>query len=218
MKNVLPFLQDLKENNSREWFQANRQRYEQARDEFRAFITSLLPGLTGIDKELGGLEPAKCIFRIFRDVRFSHDKSPYKTNMGAFMSKGGRKGPFAGYYIHVEPGNVFAGGGIWMPPGPVLKAVRQEIYYNADEFSGIIEAPGFRKYFDGLMGERLKRPPRDFPADFPHIEMLKYKNYAVGHQMDDTLLGKADMLTRLLEVYRSLYPFNTFINRALADF
>jgi uncharacterized protein (TIGR02453 family) len=217
MKNVLPFLKELKENNTREWFQDNKKSFQQAKAEFEAFIADLIPKLALIDKDLEGLEPKNCVFRIYRDVRFSKDKSPYKTNMGAAMTKGGRKSPYATYYTHIEPGNIFAGGGIWMPPGPVLKAMRGEIYYNADEFKGIIGSPSFKKYFSQLDGDKLKRPPRDFPADFPDIELLKYKNYIVGQKMDEPLVSSDDFTDHLLDVFRALYPFNSFINRALTD-
>ena len=217
MKNVIPFLQDLKENNNREWFHDNKNRYLLAKDEFEAFIEDLLPGMSVIDKGLLGLEPKKCVFRIYRDVRFSKDKVPYKTNMGAAMTKGGRKSPCATYYVHVEPGSAFAGGGIWMPQGPALKAMRQEVYYNADEFKKIIDTAGFNKYFGEMMGDKLKRPPRDFPADFPDIELLKYKNYVVGHNMDDSIITDDSFSNYLLGVFKALYPYNAFINRALAD-
>ncbi len=217
MKNVLPFLEKLSRNNDRDWFHANKDRYLQAKNEFEGFVAELLPALAAIDKDVAGLEPKQCVFRIYRDVRFSPDKSPYKINMGAAMGKGGRKSPYASYYIHVEPGNSFAGGGIWMPQGPVLKAMRQEVYYNAGEFKGILEGNEFRKYFDGLMGERLKRPPRDFPADFPDIELLKYKSYAVGSLLIDEMVTGENLIAELQKIYSALYPFNRFINRALAD-
>ncbi len=217
MKNVIPFLQDLKENNNREWFHDNKNRYLLAKDEFEAFIEDLLPGMSVIDKGLLGLEPKKCVFRIYRDVRFSKDKAPYKTNMGAAMTKGGRKSPYATYYVHVEPGSAFAGGGIWMPQGPALKAMRQEVYYNAEEFRKIMSTAKFNKYFGEMMGDKLKRPPRDFPADFPDIELLKYKNYVVGHNMDDSIITDDSFSNYLLGVFKALYPYNAFINRALAD-
>jgi len=218
MKNVLPFLRDLAENNTREWFQDNKKRYQQAKGEFEEFIGKLLPQLALIDKGLSGLEVKQCVFRIYRDVRFSHDKSPYKTNMGAAMTRGGRKSPFATYYFHMEPGSVFAGGGIWMPDAPVLKAMRQEVYYNVDEFKSILNAPSFRKYFDGISGDKLKRPPRDFPSDFPDVDLLMYKSYVTTTQLRDEQVLRENFMEELLNVYRAMYPFNSFINRALADF
>lgn len=217
MENVLLFLSDLKENNNREWFHANKDRYQDAKKTFEIFVTKLLAELSNIDKELAGLEAKQCIFRIFRDVRFSKDKSPYKINMGAAMTKGGRKSPYATYYIHLEPGNSFAGGGIWQALPIPLKAMRQEVYYNAGEFKDIINDPIFVKYFDVMMGDKLKRPPRDFPAEFPDIELLKYKSYVVGHPLDDKLVTSDNLMDELRGTYKALYPFNRFINRALTD-
>jgi uncharacterized protein (TIGR02453 family) len=216
MENVLTFLENLKQNNTREWFNDNKDSYLQARDEFKAFIGKLLPLLAGIDKDLAGIEPAQCIFRIYRDVRFSHDKSPYKINMGAAMTKGGRKSPYATYYIHIEPGNSFAGGGIWMPQGPVLKAMRNEVYYNAEEFKKIISSRTFTNYFDGLQGDKLVRPPKDFPADFPDVGLLKYKSYITGSPISEDMVKSEKLLPHLLDIYKALFPFNSFINRALA--
>jgi uncharacterized protein (TIGR02453 family) len=217
MKNVLPFLEDLKNNNDRDWFHANKARYQEAKKEFEIFIGELIPQLAEIDKDIAGLEPKQCIFRIFRDVRFSANKLPYKTNMGAAMTKGGRKSPYATYYVHLEPGNGFAGGGIWMPHGPVLKAMRQEVYYNPDEFKKIIGSKEFTKYFTGLDGDKLKRHPRDFPSDFPDIELLKHKSYITGSKLDDKLLTSDDLQKEILNIFKALYPFNRFINRALSD-
>jgi uncharacterized protein (TIGR02453 family) len=137
--------------------------------------------------------------------------------MGAAMTRGGRKSHYATYYVHIEPGNTFAGGGIWQPAGPVLKAMRSEIYYNADEFKDILADHGFSKYFSELMGDKLSRPPQGFPADFPDIDLLKYKSYAVGHKIDDAMITSEKFKKYLLDVYRAIYPFNRFIYRALAD-
>jgi uncharacterized protein (TIGR02453 family) len=218
MKNVLPFLKDLMKNNDRNWFQHNRGRYLEAKGEFEEFIGHLIPRLAEIDRGISGLEPKQCVFRIFRDVRFSRDKSPYKINMGAAMTKGGRKSSLATYYVHIEPGNVFAGGGIWMPPGPVLKAMRQEVYYNAGEFKEIIGSSGFRKYFKQLEGEKLQRPPRDFSADFADIDLLKHKSYIVARPLDDKIVAELDFADKLIDTYKAIYPFNSFINRALTAF
>lgn len=217
MKNVLTFLGDLKQNNNREWFQDNKSRYLEAKNEFEGFIGELLPRLAEIDKDLAGLEPKHCVFRIYRDVRFSKDKSPYKTNMGAAMTRGGRKSPYATYYFHMEPGNAFAGGGIWLPQAPVLKAMRQEVYYNVDEFKKIIGSASFKKHFTSLDGDMLKRPPRDFPADFPDVELLMYKSYITGAKVDDSILESDKLQPQLLNIFKALYPFNSFINRALSD-
>lgn len=215
MKTVLEFLKVLKENNTREWFEANRKSYESAKAEFEKQLNVLIPAIHSLDPEIGILTAKDCVFRIYRDVRFSKDKSPYKTNMGGFVCKGGRKGPFAGYYVHIEPRNSMLAGGIYMPPTEVLKKARQEIYYNAEEFKGIINSREFKKTFRQMEDDKLSRPPKDFPADFPDIELLKYKSYTVFHQMtDETLLGK-NLQEYMVGVFQVMVPFNRFINRGL---
>ena len=138
-KALFNFLKDLKENNHRDWFHANKKIYDGVKKNVLEMLERILPELEKLDPDMTGLEPKKCIFRINRDIRFSKDKSPYKTNFGSFMVKGGKSSGNAGYYIHFEPGNCFIAGGIYMPPGPQLKKVRTEIYYNVDEFKAIFE-------------------------------------------------------------------------------
>ena len=146
MKNVIPFLQDLTKNNNREWFNDNKNRYLLAKDEFEAFIIDLLPRMAGVDKELSGLEPKQCIFRIYRDVRFSKDKSPYKTNFGAHLvATHERPHDRAGYYIHLEPGASFLAGGAYLPPGPWLNAIRASIDTNGKELITILKKASFKK-------------------------------------------------------------------------
>ena len=136
-KNILLFLNELKNNNNRDWFHANKPKYNEAKVEFENYINNLIPEIGKFDNEIKHLEAKECIFRIFRDVRFSKDKSPYKPNFGAYIVKGGKKSGNAGYYLHIEPENSFLGGGIYMPPSNILKAIRIEIYENIDEFKSI---------------------------------------------------------------------------------
>src|SRR5512136_197267 len=136
-KVILSFLEQLQENNNREWFQVNKILYEKAKAEFEEFINSLIPAIAKFDDSVRHVTAKDCIFRIFRDVRFAKDKSPYKTNFGAFMSKGGRKSHGPGYYFHLSPEECFLSGGVWMPAPDVMKKIRQEIYYNIAEFNGI---------------------------------------------------------------------------------
>ncbi|MEZ5084410.1 MAG: DUF2461 domain-containing protein [Bacteroidales bacterium] len=215
MKNVIPFLTELKNNNNREWFQANKKKYDRAKSEFEVFINEVIPELLKTDPQIGALTAKECVFRIFRDVRFSTDKSPYKTNMGGFIARGGRKGGYAGYYIHIDPEASFIAGGMYMPPADILKKVRQEIMYNADEFKGIIQKASFQKTFGQLEGEMLKRPPKDFPADFPDIELLKFKSYTVLHGVDASTVTAPNFGKYVLDVFNELKPLNHFLNRAM---
>src|SRR5215813_10747738 len=141
---TLKFLKELKKNNNKTWFDAHRKQYEAARNDFENFIQSVLDKHAKNDTDLKELTAKKCMFRINRDIRFSKDKSPYKTNFGASMDKGGKKSGLAGYYFHLEPGKSFVGGGIWMPQPDALKKVRQEIDYCLDEFKKIITARRFQ--------------------------------------------------------------------------
>jgi len=137
---TMDFLFQLRGNNNREWFNSNKDLYNEAKNEFEGFVNILIPTTKSIDSEIDVVSAKECTFRIFRDVRFSKNKSPYKINFGAYISKGGRKNPFAGYYIHLQPGESFVGGGIYMPESKYLKAIRKKIYENVDEYKGIINS------------------------------------------------------------------------------
>ncbi|HEY4785942.1 MAG TPA: DUF2461 domain-containing protein, partial [Bacteroidales bacterium] len=156
LEKSLSFLTVLKDNNYKEWFHENKPLYEEAKKEFESFVSLLIKEIKAIDGDIGYPEPKDCIFRIFRDIRFSNDKTPYKTNFGAFMAKGGnRKSEYGGYYFHLEPGNSLLAGGIWMPQPGILKAIREEIFHNIDEFLAIIESKEFKKQFGELDREYM---------------------------------------------------------------
>lgn len=212
---VLQFLTQLSSNNNKPWFDEHRKEYERARKDYEAFADGLRKSLVPLEPALEGQKAGESIFRIFRDVRFSKDKTPYKTAMGAFFSRGGRKFPGAGYYIHIEPGKSFAGGGLWMPEGPLLKAVRQEIDYNFDEFSSIINEKSFKKHFKGVDGEKLKTLPQGYTADNPAIEFLKLKSFTAGHAIDDTRVAQKDFLKTCTAIFTAMRPFVDFLNRSL---
>lgn len=163
-----------------------------------------------------GLQAKKCVFRIYRDVRFSKDKSPYKLNFGASMSEGGRKSTNPGYYIHLQPGGeCFFGGGLYHPDVDNLKKVRQEIDYNADSFLKIVKDQEFKSVFGEIWGEKLKRAPKDYSEDHPLIEYLKLKDFVVLHQVDDKDVVKKDYFKKGSEVYKMIKPFNDFMKTAI---
>lgn len=213
-ESILNFLKALKENNNREWFLQNKGQYQQARAELETFVNELIPVIRNFDPSIDLISAKDCIFRIYRDVRFSPNKAPYKSNMGAFIARGGKNSPMAGYYVHFEPGGSFLAGGVYMPQPDVLKISRQEIHYNYDEFRRIIDNEKFRKVFGQMDDEnKLKTGPKDFPKDFPGIEYLKFKSYAVVHYVGDEKVTASAYLNYAGEVFLTLYPLNAFFNR-----
>lgn len=215
METVLSFLSELNRNNDRDWFQANKDWYLEAKNEFDHLVNNVIKGITTFDSDVQLLTAKDCTFRIYRDVRFSKNKAPYKTNMGAAISKGGRKSRYASYYLHIEPGNCFVGGGKWMPPSDILKSIRYEIYNFPGEFRRIIDSEEFRDAFGGISGDKLTRPPKDFPGDFEEIELLKFKSYTAGRNIPEDVLTGSKALPETLFYFARLHPFIKFLNRAV---
>ena len=215
-KSALDFLIELKKNNNRDWFNANKSWYEEARAEFERFIGTLIVEIAGFDPPIAMLDPKKNIFRIYRDTRFSKDKSPYKTNFGSHLVANAVKAhDRAGYYIHLEPGNSFLAGGAYNPPGPWLKGIRETITDKGGEFLKILGNADFKEYFGKLEGEKLKSSPRDFPADHPHIELLKHKSFLAVHNLADADILSNDFVKHATKVFEALKPFDEFLNRGL---
>lgn len=214
--NTLDFLSRLKENNNREWFQQNKKLYEQVRGGYEKFIAELIPDIAVLDPSIGFPDLKDCLFRIYRDVRFSPDKSPYKSHFGAFIGKGGRKTTGAGYYVHVEPGNSLVAGGIYMPQPDILKLIRNEIYFNSSDFKRIITEAAFVNTFGRLDDfDKLKLPPKDFPSGFPDIDLLKYRSYVVGRPLSDEEVLSPGYKKNILEIFKAMLPFHEFLNRAI---
>jgi uncharacterized protein (TIGR02453 family) len=218
MKDILEFLSDLKANNNREWFYENRDRYQLTKIKFEDYVSRIIGEISLFDPQVGLPAAKDTIFRIFRDVRFSKDKLPYKTNFGAFIANGGRKSPKAGYYFHLEPGASMIGGGIYMPQPEVLKKIRQEIYFNAGDFRKLLEENKFKRIFGGLGDyDKLKRPPKDYDASFPDIQLLMYKSYVVMHKLEDEVFLKEGFAKEITEACRTMTDFNHFLNRAFEN-
>jgi uncharacterized protein (TIGR02453 family) len=216
IQQILNFLAALKENNNRAWMEANQADYQQARDTFVKIADFLIKEMGPLDESIIDLEPKRCVFRINRDVRFSKDKSPYKTNMGAYLTKGGRHSSYAGYYLHIEPHDQsFMAGGMYQPSTDVLKKIRQEIDYNGDDLTAIINTPSFRELFGNLQGEKLKRPPKGYDVDHPQIEWLKMKSFLVMHPAKDSTVTQKYFLSDVLNIFRNIIPFNKFLNTAI---
>jgi len=217
-KTTLKFLRDLKKNNTKQWFDLHRPAYEEAKNDFELFVQALITGQGKKDKHIGSLKPKECVFRINRDIRFSKDKSPYKPNFGASISRGGKKSSFAGYYFHLEPGQSFAGGGLWMPSAPELKKIRQEIDYGFAQFSRLISSKKFKAMFGDLSMDdafRLSKVPQGFEKDHPGVEYLKLKSFVAFRPLTDKELLSGDLLRISLEAFEILRPVLEFLNAAL---
>jgi uncharacterized protein (TIGR02453 family) len=216
---ILEYLQLLRENNNREWFHTNKNLYTAARSSFEKMVETLIKSVYIFDQSIGFMEPKDCMFRINRDVRFSADKSPYKTNFGTFIAKGGKNGGKAGYYFHMEPGGSFVGGGIYMPDNLTLKAIRSEIHYDPESFLEAVQHPEFKSTFGGLSEEDiLKKGPKDFPADFEHIDLLKYKSYVVTRSYYDKEVNATGFVGKIEENFRAMHPLVAFLNNAIENY
>ncbi|MDX8338029.1 DUF2461 domain-containing protein [Draconibacterium sp. IB214405] len=217
MEKVLGFLKELTENNNREWFNDNRKWYDESREKL-LFLTDVLINEIGeFDPKVRGLSPKDCVFRIFRDVRFSNDKRPYKTNFGSFICTGGRKSMNPGYYFHLEPGSCFIAGGIYMPPAPVLKTIRGYMDHHAEEFLAIANDPEFKKHFPEMYDDKLKLAPKGFPKDHEYIELLKYKSFIFSKPLKDSLVTSEKYIEEVLGTYEQVLPVNQFLYEALAE-
>jgi uncharacterized protein (TIGR02453 family) len=215
-KETVDFLKKLKKNNSKEWFDNNRAKYLAAKENYLDFVAKILNTLKSIDPTLQDIQPKNCVFRINRDVRFSANKNPYKTNFGASFSKGGKKIACAGYYFHLEPGACFIGGGYWMPMADDLNKIRQEIDYSFDEFKNIIQQKAFKNAFVTLDNkEKLIRPPKGYEKDNPALEYLKLKNFIVMTSIEDNELLEKDLIPKVISHFKVMKPLVDFLNRAI---
>lgn len=218
---TLRFLKELTKNNQKDWFDAHRNQYEAAKQNFRALVEYIILEHGKKDNSIAALTAKDCLFRINRDVRFSKNKAPYKTNFGASIQAGGKKSMLAGYYFHLEPGGKsFVGGGLYMPEANQLQKVRQEIDYNWPEFSRILQAKSFVKTYGGLEkweGMSLTREPKGYEKDNPAIEMLKLKSWVATAPLTDQQITQPDLPKIILQSFSVLQPLLVFLNRSLAD-
>ncbi|MGK6350505.1 DUF2461 domain-containing protein [Parapedobacter sp. DT-150] len=212
------FLAAIKENNDREWFQAHREAYELAWENMKGFTAAVIGGLSQTDRYISEDIPvSKCLFRIYRDTRFSKDKTPYKTWLGAGISTAGRKLNGPEYYLHIQPGNSFAAGGYWRPEKDHLTAIRQEIDYNGRRLLELLDNPAFKDHCRLDTQDKLKRPPAGFDEDNPYIELIKLKSFTAFEQLPDEALSGPDGLDKVLQAFRRMYDFKLFLHEALGD-
>lgn len=219
-KSSLQFLKDLRKNNHRDWFLEHKKQYESAKSEFAVFVDQLIESLAEFDPSVAHLTHKDCTFRINRDVRFSKDKSPYKTNFGASINPGGKKAMLAGYYFHFEPGASFIGGGLYMPPAPELKKVRQEIDYNLSAFQKIVSSASFKKQYGQLQDGKeysLSSAPRGYDAQNPALPFLKLKSFVAFRSITDQELQEKTLLKTATSACKALTPLLHFLNVPLLD-
>jgi uncharacterized protein (TIGR02453 family) len=214
------FLADLAQNNRREWFEAHRAEYQALRDDFCAFIGQVIERTADFDERVRWKDPKDCLFRIYRDVRFSANKSPYKTTFSAYVSEQNRRGAPPGYYLEVdEKGTLLAAGGVWMPPAEPLARLRTSIAEHPERLRKVLRARGFKKTFGDLQGDdRLKRPPRGCSEDTPLIEYIKRKSFIVWRETDARTLTHDGALTYVTDSFRAALPLVNWVRAALEGF
>lgn len=217
METSLKFLKQLSKNNNKDWFDLNRKTYEICKTEFETVVKSVIDKSILFDNALLNLEAKKCMFRINKDVRFSKDKSPYKTNMGASINPGGKKSMIPGYYIHIEPNNSFLAGGCYQPMPEMLAAIRQEIDYNSAELKKILSAKDFKTYFKELSpDDKLKTSPKGYDKNHPEIELLQHRHFIAIHQLKDEDVLNKNFPTYVSKVFKAMLPLNLFLRNCMA--
>lgn len=215
---IFDFLKKLSRNNNREWFEKNKGKYLEVKEIFDAFAVELFEQIVMFDESIAAQDPKKLTFRIYRDVRFSKDKTPYKTHVSAAYSSVGKGLSKPGYYLQVEPGNKsFLGIGQYMPDADGLARIRQEIDYSGDELKKAFKDKSFKKYYDGFWEEgALKNAPKGYPKDHPHADWLKLKSFIITHEFKDTEVLSKNFLKNVASAARAGKPVNDFLNHALS--
>ena len=216
MEQVFQFLNQLKKHNNREWMQDHRNTYLECKQEVTELILQLINRISKFDSGIVGLEPKDCMFRINRDVRFSQNKDPYKTNFGAAITAGGRKTGKPSYYLHIAPDKSFFAGGMYMPSPDRLKKIRQEIDYNASELKAITSEVTFYKTFGDIRGKALKTSPKGYSSDNPEIMLLRLKSFLIKKDLTDHSFHSSDYLSHLISLSKMIYPFNKYLEVAIS--
>lgn len=219
MKEILKYLKSLRAHNDRIWFNEHKDQYLKVKDKIEVLTARLIAGVAEFDPDASRLRPADCLYRIYRDTRFSTDKTPYKTHIGIYINPPfGKKNERSGYYLHIEPGATMVAGGAWMPQGEMLKAIRQDIFDNVDEYLEILNNPEFKKHF-GTIGEKLlKTAPKGFPKDWEYIDLLKPRYFTTYSHLTDEDIKSPDFTDIVLERMKLLKPMNDFFNYTIDQF
>lgn len=214
-KESIQFLQDVAENNNRAWFAIHKDEYEAAKQDVLNLVAKILPELAKVDPSIAAdFDPKKCLMRIYRDVRFSKNKDPYKTNFGIWFSAK-KSGNEPGYYLHIQPNNSFLAGGYWMPDNLHLKKIRQEIDYNAQEFNNILSQPDFKSKFSLSYNDTLKKAPKGYDPNDPNIELLKLKSFEAVEKISDKEFFNTNIVDKLVNSYQTIFPLVAFLRKAI---
>ena len=212
-KSVLSFLRAVRKNNNRLWFKENKHTYEAAHADMIDFADRLIDEMGKID-ELVPMTGKQSLFRIYRDVRFSKDKSPYKSSMSGRLKRATklRRG---GMYYHIEPGNSFIAGGFWNPSKEDIKRIREELAVDDKPVRKIIRSAAFKKMFGELYGEQLKTAPKGFPKDHPNIELLRFKQFLLVRYFTDKEVMDAKFLKEAVRTFKAMHPFFNYMSDVL---
>lgn len=214
---ILDFLKLLAANNNREWFQQHKSDYLKIQADFEDLLGAVITRISSFDESIAHVHPSECTYRIYRDTRFSPDKTPYKNHIGGYINARGKKSNHCGYYIHLEPGNCMLAGGSWCMPSAMLRAVRQSVCDNIDEYRSIVEDDAFRKYFPVIGESRLKTLPKGFPKDFPFPQYIQCKDYTVTYHIPDSFFENSDFMDEIVRVFMQLKRFADFTNDTIDE-
>ena len=226
---IIGFLNEVKANNNRPWFNSHKQDYLAVKAEWEHGVQQALQRITAFDISVASQQVKDCTYRFYRDTRFSPDKSPYKTHLGAYINAHGKKALRGGYYLHMEPGHsLLAVGNYWLPTN-ILTSCRNEIMANTEEWLGCVEQKAFKKYFvgkdnagwddkQGFGLEKLKTCPAGFPRDWEHVEYLRLKDYCCWHHVADDFFQGDGWLDELERIFRAGKPMMDFVNRVIDDY
>jgi uncharacterized protein (TIGR02453 family) len=219
MQKVLSFLQQIRDNNNKAWFDEHKAEYQQAKLVFTEFVDKLIAGIAEFDDSVKDLTPKDCMYRFNRDTRFSPNKMPYKTHFGAFVCPKGKNSGYSGYYFHIEPsGSGYLGGhqldtGVYCPEPNVLKSIREEIYFNGETFDSAVRLAGDFALEDS---QALKKVPRGYPADFKYADYLKLKSPCLCKHLDDDFILSENLLKNTIDAFKLTFEFNSFLNKAIS--
>ncbi len=216
-KNTIDFFRQLRENNNRQWFNEHKSEFDKIWNNFKEFVQVMINEIAEIDPSVRSVQVKDCLFRIYRDVRFAKDKAPYKSNLGAYIVRGGRHSNFAGYYIHIEPDNCMFAGGIYMPKSDVLRKIWNSIYSNPDDLKDILKNKEFIKHYREIDDDKYKSVPRGFPKDFPDAELIKFKSYSIWKLVSNEFYLKDNVVKKVKELTRVMFPFNSYFNSILDE-